>query len=117
MQLNDHNKSIPTTEVNKSSVMIYVTDDNQITLDVKMDGDTVWLSQAQMSLLFDTDRTSILRHINNIYKIGELDKNSTCAKIAQVRIEGNRQVTRDIPFYNLDMIVATAKSELPTIHL
>ena len=86
--------------------MIYVTDDNQITLDVKMDGDTVWLSQAQMSLLFDTDRTSILRHINNIYKIGELDKNSTCAKIAQVRIEGNRQVTRDIPFYNLDMIIS-----------
>ena len=105
-QLNDHNKSIPTTEANKSSVMIYVTDDNQITLDVKMDGDTVWLSQAQMSLLFDTDRTSILRHINNIYKIGELDKNSTCAKIAQVRIEGNRQVTRDIPFYNLDMIIS-----------
>jgi prophage maintenance system killer protein len=86
--------------------MIYVSEDNQISLDVKMDGDTVWLSQSQMALLFDTDRTSILRHINNIYKIGELEENSTCAKIAQVRIEGKRKVTREIPFYNLDMIIS-----------
>ena len=89
-----------------SSIMIYVTEDNQISLDVKMDGETVWLSQSQMALLFDTDRTSILRHIKNIYKIGELEENSTCAKIAQVRMEGKRQVTREIPFYNLDMIIS-----------
>ena len=110
IQLNSHNKqehtSINTGEFGASSIMIYVSEDNQISLDVKMDGDTVWLSQSQMALLFDTDRTSILRHINNIYKIGELEENSTCAKIAQVRIEGKRKVTREIPFYNLDMIIS-----------
>lgn len=86
-QLNAHNKAeFPPMHVNEfdtSSIMIYVTEDNQISLDVKMDGETVWLSQSQMALLFDTDRTSILRHIKNIYKIGELEENSTCAKIAQ----------------------------------
>jgi prophage maintenance system killer protein len=109
-QLNSHNKQehppMNTGEFGASSIMIYVSEDNQISLDVKMDGDTVWLSQSQMALLFDTDRTSILRHINNIYKIGELEENSTCAKIAQVRIEGKRKVTREIPFYNLDMIIS-----------
>ena len=109
-QLNLHNKAEhPPMQVNgfdTSSIMIYVTEDNQISLDVKMDGETVWLSQSQMALLFDTDRTSILRHIKNIYKIGELEENSTCAKIAQVRMEGKRQVTREIPFYNLDMIIS-----------
>ena len=86
-QLNAHNKQEhPPMQVNgfdTSSIMIYVTEDNQISLDVKMDGETVRLSQSQMALLFDTDRTSILRHIKNIYKIGELEENSTCAKITQ----------------------------------
>ena len=109
-QLNSHNKaeypSMHTIDFEPSPIVIYTTEDNQVSLDVKMDGDTVWLSQSQMALLFDTDRTSILRHINNIYKIDELEKNSTCAKIAQVRIEGKRKVTREIPFYNLDMIIS-----------
>ena len=59
-----------------------------------------------MAELFQTDRTSIVRHINKIYADDELDRDSTCAKIAQVRIEGKRQVTREIPFYNLDMIIS-----------
>ncbi len=109
-QLNDHNKQeyppMHTAELGTSSIIIYVTEDNQISLDVKLENDTVWLSQSQMALLFDTDRTSILRHIKNIYKTGELEENSTCAKIAQVRIEGTRNVTREIPFYNLDMIIS-----------
>ena len=54
--------------------------------------------------LFQTDRTSIVRHVNNIYKVEELDKESTCAKNAQVQIEGKRSVKRLVPFYNLDMI-------------
>jgi prophage maintenance system killer protein len=66
----------------------------------------VWLTQAQMAELFETDRTSIVRHINNIYKAEELDRESTCAKIAQVQTEGKRQVTRTIPFFNLDMIIS-----------
>ena len=59
-----------------------------------------------MAELFGTDRTSILRHIHNIYKTQELDEMATCAKIAQVRLEGNRQVMREVPFYNLDMIIS-----------
>ena len=108
--LNEHNKQeyppMPVNGFDSSSIIIYVTEDNQISLDVKLDNDTVWLSQSQMAMLFDTDRTSILRHIKNIYKIGELEENSTCAKIAQVRIEGKRKVTREIPYYNLDMIIS-----------
>ncbi|MBR1949622.1 MAG: virulence protein RhuM/Fic/DOC family protein [Bacteroidales bacterium] len=109
-QINDHNKKeyppMHTAIYETSSIIMYITEDNQISLDVKLENETVWLSQSQMALLFDTDRTSILRHIKNIYKIGELEENSTCAKIAQVRIEGTRNVTREIPFYNLDMIIS-----------
>ena len=66
----------------------------------------MWLTQAQMAELFETDRTSIVRHINNIYKVEELDRESTCAKIAQVQIEGKRTVKRNIPYFNLDMIIS-----------
>ena len=53
-----------------------------------------------------TGRTSIVRHINNIYKVEELERESTCAKIAQAQVEGNRTVTRQIPYFNLDMIIS-----------
>lgn len=89
-----------------NDIIIYQTEDGEIKLDVKMDKETVWLTQAQMSDLFQTDRTAILRHINNIYKSQELESVSTCAKIAQVRTEGKRNVTRYIPYYNLDMIIS-----------
>ena len=61
-----------------------------------MENETVWLTQAQMAELFQTDRTSIVRHINNIYKTEELEREATCAKIAQVQMEGNRKVTRQV---------------------
>ena len=66
----------------------------------------MWLTQAQMAELFETDRTSIVRHINNIYRIDELERESTCAKIAQVQTEGKREVKRTIPYFNLDMIIS-----------
>ena len=66
----------------------------------------MWLSQAEIALLYDTDRTSISRHITNIYKSEELDESATCAKIAQVRFEGNRRIERTINTYNLDMIIS-----------
>ena len=59
-----------------------------------------------MAELFQTDRTSIVRHINNIYKTEELEREATCAKIAQVQMEGNRKVTRQVPYFNLDMIIS-----------
>ena len=77
-----------------NQIIIYQTEDGQTRVDVRMENDTVWLTQAQMAELFQTDRTSIVRHINNIYKVEELDRESTCAKIAQVQVEGNRTVTQ-----------------------
>ena len=80
--------------------------DGQTQIDVRLENETVWLTQAQMAELFETDRTSIVRHINNIYRVDELEREATCAKIAQVQTEGNRQVTRTIPYFNLDMIIS-----------
>ena len=91
---------------NNSSIILYQSEDGQTHVDVRMENDTVWLTQAQMAELFETDRTSIVRHINNIYKTEELEREATCAKIAQVQMEGNRSVTRQIPFFNLDMIIS-----------
>ena len=89
----------------KDEIVLYQPDAT-IQLEVRIQDETVWLSQQQMAELFGTDRTSILRHIHNIYKTQELDEMATCAKIAQVRLEGNRQVMREVPFYNLDMIIS-----------
>ena len=90
----------------QDQIVIYQTEDGQTQIDVRLENETVWLTQAQMAELFETDRTSIVRHINNIYKVDELDRESTCAKIAQVQIEGKRTVKRNIPYFNLDMIIS-----------
>jgi Virulence protein len=89
-----------------NKIVIYKADDGQIHIDVRMENGTMWLSQQQMADVFQTDRTSVLRHIKNIYATGELDKISTCAKFAQVREEGTRKVVRQIPYYNLDVIIS-----------
>lgn len=82
--------------------------DNELELDVEVspNEDTVWLTKEQMSLLFDRDRTVISKHINNIYKEEELDEQSTCAKNAQVQLEGKRKIVRTHKFYNLDVIIS-----------
>ena len=90
----------------ENKIIIYQTEDGQTQIDVRLENETVWLTQAQMAELFETDRTSIVRHINNIYKVEELDRESTCAKNAQVQIEGKRTVKRNIPYFNLDMIIS-----------
>jgi len=90
----------------ENKIVIYQTEDGQTQIDVRVENETVWLTQAQMAELFMTDRTSILRHIGNIYRTEELEEKATCAKTAQVRKEGNRTVTRHIPYYNLDMIIS-----------
>lgn len=71
-----------------------------------MKDETVWLSQQQMALLFNSSRTNIIEHINNIYSEKELDKVSTCQNFRQVQKEGKRNIARNIPFYNLDMIIS-----------
>ena len=90
----------------QDKIVIYQTEDGQTQIEVRLENETVWLTQAQMAELFQTDRTSIVRHINNIYKVEELDREATCAKIAQVQIEGKRTVKRNIPYFNLDMIIS-----------
>ena len=88
-----------------SEIILYESD-GVLQLEVRIQDETVWLTQAQMSDLFVTDRTSITKHIRNIYNSKELDENSTCAKIAQVQTEGHRSVTRLMTYYNLDMIIS-----------
>ena len=88
----------------KNEIVLF--ENQNVKLEVNMKDETVWLSQQQMSELFDTSRTNIIEHINHIYSDGELDKDSTCQDFRQVRKEGNRNVTRSIPFYNLDMIIS-----------
>lgn len=87
-------------------ILIYQTVDGQTNIEVKIEDDTVWLTQQQMSELFQTSRTNVVEHIKHIYEEGELDKISTCRNFRQVRKEGNREVTRQIPHYNLDMIIS-----------
>ena len=81
-------------ETNKQeSLSLYKSEDGSIQLNVRLEKDTVWLTQSQMSNLFGVDRTVIVRHIRNIYKSEELCEDATCAKNAQVQVEGNRTVT------------------------
>ena len=89
-----------------SEIKIYKTEEGNTSIEVKLENDTVWLNQYQLEELFETNRTSINRHISNIYKSLELEENSTCAKIAQVRNEGGREIKRNIKYYNLDLIIA-----------
>ena len=89
----------------KGEIILYQPD-NSIELEVRIEAETVWLTQAQIALLFGVDRTVIVRHIGNVYKTHELDAISTCAKIAQVQTEGKRTVMREVNYYNLDMILS-----------
>ena len=73
-------------------IIIYQTEDGLTKIDVKIQNETVWLSQQQMAELFGTSRTNVIEHINNIYLEEELDKNSTCQNFRQVRKEGDRNV-------------------------
>lgn len=85
-------------------IVIYRTADGQTIVDVRMDGDTVWLSQAQMAELFQKDRTVIGRHINNIYKEHELERETTCANFAHVGKDADQ--TYQTALYNLDVIIS-----------
>ena len=93
-------------EKNQGEIIIYQSDDGNTKIDVKMQDETVWLTQQQMAELFQTSRTNVVEHIKNIYADGELEEKATCQNFRQVRIEGNREVTRELPYYNLDMIIS-----------
>ena len=92
-----------------NQIIIYQTEDGQTQVDVRMENDTVWLTQAQMAELFQKDRTVITRHINNVFKDGELNREEVCAKIAHTTrhgaMEGKIQV-QEVVFYNLDVVIS-----------
>jgi prophage maintenance system killer protein len=87
-------------------MILYETPTAGVQIEVRVDRETVWLNQQQMTELFGRDRSVITKHIRNIYKEGELEESSTCAKFTQVQTEGNRTVTREIDSYNLDVIIS-----------
>ena len=89
-----------------SSLILYTTEDGLTKIEATFDRDTVWLSIDQMADLFQRNKSTISRHIGNIYKEGELDKAATVAKFATVQMEGERQVERQIEYYNLDVIIS-----------
>ena len=92
-----------------NKIVIYQTSDGQTSIDVKLEDETVWLSQAQMAELFQKDRTVIGRHINNIFKEGELARSMVCAKFAHTTRHGaikGKEQTRETVIYNLDVIIS-----------
>lgn len=87
-------------------IIIYQTDDGQTQIDVRLENETVWLTQAQMALLFEKTPQNITMHIGNAYKEGELERDSTCKEYLQVQQEGRRKVSRIVKYYDLDVIIS-----------
>ena len=90
----------------QDQIVIYQTEDGKTQIDVRLENETVWLTQAQMAELFKSSRTNVLEHIQHIYEDEELEKEATCRNFRQVRQEGKRTVNRAIIMYNLDMIIS-----------
>ena len=90
----------------KGEIILYKSPEGDTQIDVKLEGETVWLNQAQMVQLFQTTKQNVSLHLKNIYKEGELDKNSTVKEYLTVQKEGKRVITREIEYYNLDVIIS-----------
>jgi len=90
----------------RGEVVVYEAPDGEIRVDVRLERETVWLTQQQMAELFGRERSVVTKHIRNAFKEGELDPGATSAKFAQVRSEGERRVSREVDHYNLDVIIS-----------
>jgi hypothetical protein len=90
----------------KSQIVIYKTEDGRTKIDVRFDGETVWLTQNALAELFQTTKNNISQHVKNIFEERELDQTATVKKFLTVQKEGNREVSRDIEYYNLDLIIS-----------
>jgi hypothetical protein len=88
------------------AIILYESQDGAVNLDVKLTDGTVWLSQAQMAVLFQTTKQSISLHVKNVFKVKELEPEATVKKYLTVQQEGKRSVQREIEYYNLDMIIS-----------
>ena len=89
-----------------NDVVIYEAEDRRVAVKVRLDGETVWLTQRQMAELFDTSTDNISLHLNNIFSEGELDKPLTTENSSVVQSEGRRKVSRTVTQYNLDAIIS-----------
>jgi len=90
----------------RNDLVIFKTEDEKIKINVLFGNETVWLTQEQMAILFEKGRSTVAEHIANAYEEGELEHNLTCRKFRQVRLEGKREVEREIDHYNLDVIIS-----------
>jgi hypothetical protein len=99
------NKQI-TVQNNFTEFLLYTTPNGKVKVEIFLRDENIWLTQARIAELFGVERSVVTKHLQNIFQEGELDKNSTCAKSAQVQTEGQRQVTRNVEFYNLDAIIS-----------
>lgn len=89
-----------------SEIIIYQTDDGRTKVNVRMENETVWLTQVQLAKLFQKAKATISEHISNIFEEAELEESSTVRKFRTVQIEGNREVERNLEHYNLDVIIS-----------
>ena len=104
-------------EPKKSEILIYQNTDGRVKIDVRLDEETVWLTQKLMAQLFQVKPQNITMHLKNIYLEGELNQEATCKKFLQVQSEGDRKVERKQKFYNLDAIISVGyriKSQIAT---
>ena len=92
--------------MDRGEIILYQTADGTINLDVRLEKETIWLTQAQMVVLFDSSKANISEHVKHIYKTRELEEDTTVRKFRTVRNEGKREVSRELVFFNLDMIIA-----------
>ncbi len=99
-------KNRPNDEPSASDIILYQTEDGTTRLSVRLEGETVWLTQAAMAELFQTTPQNVTIHVKSIYEDGELEAEASCKDYLQVRSEGTRQVQRRLKHYNLDMVIA-----------
>jgi hypothetical protein len=90
----------------ENQLILYQTEDGETRVQVMMQDETVWLTQKQLVELFQRDKSVISRHINNVFKEGELAREATVANFATVQQEGQRTITRDVEYYNLDVVIS-----------
>ena len=95
----------------KSQIIIYKTEDGQTKIDIRFENETVWLTQTALAKLFQTTKNNISQHVKNIFGEGELAQTATVKKFLTVQKEGVREVSRDIEYYNLNLIISETKPE------
>ena len=101
----ENKKNIPAKE-GFNEILLYTTPNGKVKVEIYLQDETIWLSQQKIAELFGVDRSVVTKHLSNIYAEKELNKEATCAKFAQVQLEGERSVSRQIEFYNLDAIIS-----------